>query len=263
MRDNFRARISMGRLSPQGAMMMWQDPSTGTTVPRGCRGRATTINDSNRPVETTYRMPDPRKVRPDDPDQSELLERLRPVVSRHDRLLMVPPDDEVDLDSEEGAALEQTYGAYANAKWVRASQRPDLDPLTTPAAGTEDARQLASPMAIFGLNGTTVRTGRVRQAALARAADDLPVSDDELVTEERFAGYGPAVDLSADRVTVGDLVLVDADTDHWAVVDEEPGEDPTDPTCLAVCWRDDADEAGLISLPDGERVTVRHPLEED
>lgn len=64
MRDNFRARISMGRLSPQGAMMMWQDPSTSTTVPRACRGRATTINDENRAVEIqTYFVPDPRKIR--------------------------------------------------------------------------------------------------------------------------------------------------------------------------------------------------------
>ena len=154
MRDNFRARISMGRLSPQGAMMMWQDPSTGTTVPRACRGRATTINDENRAVEIqTYFVSDPRKIRSDEDEKQDRLDGLRLPSSRHERLLIIPPDPEPDLDSDDGAQVPPNYRDYAAAPWVRASDRPDLDPLARQAVSPDRARDLASPLALFGITG--------------------------------------------------------------------------------------------------------------
>jgi hypothetical protein len=35
LRDSFRMRASVGRLSPQSALMMWDSPSAGTTGPCG------------------------------------------------------------------------------------------------------------------------------------------------------------------------------------------------------------------------------------
>ena len=91
MRDNFRMRVSMGRLSPQGSMMVFESPVVGTSIPRGCSGRATTINDENRPVEVqTFRTPDPRKAVPGG-DEAALLDRLRPPAVSHDRLSSSPP----------------------------------------------------------------------------------------------------------------------------------------------------------------------------
>ena len=34
MRDNFGARLSLGRLSPQRAMMIWDSPAIGVVLPR-------------------------------------------------------------------------------------------------------------------------------------------------------------------------------------------------------------------------------------
>ena len=279
MRDNFRARISMGRLSPQGAMMMWQDPVTGTTIPRGCRGRATTINDANRPTEIqAYRVPDPRKAeRTENQDELNRLAELRPTSARHERLLIVPPEDEFDLDSSELAA--PTYREYAAAAWVRAGDRPDLDPLAATRSSSADPRELASPLSIFGISrdgaGSAPTNGTeppwapgLRLVVSAPAARDEPGHDEPTDTEPmagdaRFEGYGAAVDVPPDRVSIGDLICVDADLDHWAVVDEEPEADLMDPDCLALPWRDDADEQGVVSVPAEERIAVRHPLQED
>jgi S-DNA-T family DNA segregation ATPase FtsK/SpoIIIE len=266
MRDNFRARISMGRLSPQGAMMMWQDPVTGTTVPRACRGRATTINDDNRAVEIqTYFIPDPRKIRPGEDDKQGRLDAVRPPVARHERLLILPPDLDADLDDP--PAGPPTYRDYAGAEWVRAADRPDLDPLARRPVGRNDARDLASPLALFGITATGEGRPRLRLVSAPsdpdeRTSDDNGDAEDTSGLDERFSGYGPAVDVRPDQASIGDLVCVDEGSDHWAVIDEEPGDDPGDPGCFAVCWRDDADDAGLISVPDDTRITIRHPLEE-
>jgi S-DNA-T family DNA segregation ATPase FtsK/SpoIIIE len=59
MRDNFGFRISMGRLSPQGAMMMWENPAVGVSLPRARTGRATATHEDGKPVEVQcYRFPD-------------------------------------------------------------------------------------------------------------------------------------------------------------------------------------------------------------
>lgn len=277
MRDNFRARISMGRLSPQGAMMMWQDPVTGTTIPRGCRGRATTINDQNRPIEIqSYRVPDPRKAEHHQ-IRSDLhrLDALRPATSRHERLLIVPPDDtEVDLDTNE--PIDPSYRDYALASWARATTRPDLDPVVGRQLDDADPRELASPLTIFGIDRPgsqskdRPRFDRVEPPAPRLTLvpspsddDDPDVPDNAGTGVDAFDGYGPPVDLPANQVTIGDYVLVDAEAGHWAVVDDEPDVDLMDPDSTAVPWRDDTDEQGLIGIPHGERLTVRRPLQED
>lgn len=259
MRDNFRARISMGRLSPQGAMMMWQDPVTGTTVPRGCRGRATTIDDNSHPVEIqTYRVPDPRKMaREHNQEHHTILDGLRPAASRHDRLLICPPDGDMDDDSS-------FYRLVAGARWVRAGDRPDLDPLLALPVTAEESRAMASPMAMFGLGGTFTAfdmPDRQAPASDGGVSDGGEESSGSSGDVDVLAGYGPAVDVDPESVAVGDLVLVD-DAGMWAVVDEQPDADLIDTECMAICWRDDADNQGILSVPFGERVTIRHPLEE-
>ena len=296
MRDNFRARISMGRLSPQGAMMMWQDPVTGTTIPRGCRGRATTINDQNRAIEIqSYRVPDPRKAeRLQLHDELDLLARLRPAVSRHERLLIVPPDDgaKPDLDTSEPAVPR--YRDYAQADWVRADSRPDLDPVAGRRPQDADPRALASPLAVFGIDewsgdrshGRTGWSSDKRDGSaeepnvndlgarprLTLVPQPTPVVDDsELDADvveagtgvDAFDGYGPPVDVPTSHVSIGDYVLLDPDVGHWGIVDDEPDVDLMDPDCTAIPWRDDNDEQGIVGIPQGERVTVRHPLEVD
>ena len=255
MRDNFRCRISMGRLSPQGAMMMYQDPTIGTTVPRNCRGRATTINDDNKAVEIqTYRVPDPRRARRRQDDQElAILKGLRPdaAMDRHTRLLIVPPsDDEIE---KAGSA----YTAWCAADWVPAEARPDLDPVNNTEADTQRARELASPMAMFGLRSPTRATATDEDDV----EDTTRLNDDDITSpleadNTSDDGYGYSCDADPMGLSIGDLVEVE--TGYWVTLDEEPEEDPDDPSAIMLCWRDDEDNTGIHSLGVGEMITARH-----
>ena len=269
MRDNFRMRISMGRLSAQGAMMMWQDPTVGVTLPRGKRGRATTINDANRAVEVqTYFVPDPRKVaRSQKPDQQAHLDRLRPAASRHERLLIRIPEDQEDLDT--GEILPPSYREVANAEWVLASEHPELDPVVNGRSRTENATELASPLTLFQITGrhsadpvppVDMPAPETRPDVGADAGADRAGEDDADPGVDQWEGYGPEIDAQVGDLSIGDLVLVDEATDQWAVIDAEPGEDLSDPSCMAIPWRNDADEEGLALIPDGEPVRARRAL---
>lgn len=242
MRDNFRARISMGRLSQQGAMMMWQDPAIGTTVPRGCRGRATTINDDDRAIEVqTYFVPDPRKAnRRNDQEELAILEGLRPLagLQRHRRLLIVPPEqDAIDSDGE--------YNAWCSTEWVIAEARPDLDPLRNVAAGTRQARDLAAPTAMFNLPAPASSSDGVD--------DDLAEQEEEL--REFADDYEPAQSSDPLELCIGDLIEIEPG--YWVTVDEEPMIDDFDPGAIVVGWRDDQDQTGIHSIGAGETISSR------
>jgi hypothetical protein len=56
-------------------------------------------------------------------------------------------------------------------------------------------------------------------------------------------------------LSIGDLV--ELEPGYWVTVDEEPEEDPMDPTSVLLCWRDDEDNTGAVGLNLGERVTSR------
>lgn len=99
MRDNFTARLSLGRLSPQGAMMMWEAPHIGVAIP-GIRGRGTANGgDRDIPVEVqTYWTPDPRRNR--STADRELLRQLWPGQAQHR-----PREVVVEDLSEDGTGL--------------------------------------------------------------------------------------------------------------------------------------------------------------
>ena len=166
-RDNFGFRISMGRLSPQGAMMMWENPAVGVSLPRACTGRATATHEDGKPVEVQcYRFPDMHAA-PGSQEQ-QLLKALRPSQARWPRLLIVPPAAE----REDGAAdTPPTFRDYARAEWDLAENRPDLDPLTGDGrrAGV-DGRELSSTLASLGISTRRRRT-HPRHGAHLRPVD--------------------------------------------------------------------------------------------
>jgi S-DNA-T family DNA segregation ATPase FtsK/SpoIIIE len=113
-RENFGQRTSMGPLSPEGATMMWNNPVTGVTLPRGRIGRAIGLSSAGIPVEMQcYRVPDPKDTIPGSTEH-ELLMSLRPAESKQERLVIVPP--QIDWDAEE--PIEPTFTDYARAEWV-------------------------------------------------------------------------------------------------------------------------------------------------
>lgn len=241
VRDNFSARISMGRLSPQGALMMWENASTGVSLPRKSQGRGITLNEDSRPVEfQSFWTPDPRKVKADDVENRRILDGLRPAEVRHERMMIVPPKAEADLDSDNGEMIEPSYTEWASAKIVpydrerAASFRPKLTVYTGGGQPT-----------------STKSTGS--KLALVERADDV----EDLDLDD---GYGEIEQGPTTSLRPGDLVLVDDTLDLWAVVEAaEP--DVVEEDYICVDYRTDDGEEGSISLPDDETIPVRKPAD--
>ena len=257
MRDNFGFRISMGRLSPQGAMMMWENPAVGVTLPRACTGRATATHDDGKPVEVQcYRFPDMRAD--PDSDQARLLDQIRPQQSRWPRLVIVPPQPDPETEAP------PVFRDYAGADWALAEHRPDLDVLSGSGPGLGAAgRELSSTLAVLGLSGFT---GTGHGQAIPAVPMPVGLTDSEEPDEpqpegDEYADYGPPVSGAPRDVAVGDLIEPEEGSGVWVVVDEEPEDDPLAPGLVLLSWRGDGDEAGTVSVPDDVLMPVRHPLE--
>jgi hypothetical protein len=266
-RENFGQRTSLGQLSPQGAQMMWNNPVTGVTIPRGRTGRAIGTNNVGLPVEMQcYRVPDPKYARPGTAEY-ELLQKLHPREARHERLLIVPP--ETDWSGEE--PTDATFSDYADAEWVKAADRPDLDPLADEGdqAATVDGRALSSPLALFGLSGSHRASAPVSRRQFTEEdlepaggmSPDRSSSGDLDDLEDLYAdGYGQPTPARAADLSIGDLIRVDDDLDTWAVVEEEPVEDFEDPESLVIAWRDDQDTSGQLIVAGEAMLVVRRPI---
>lgn len=248
MRDNLGFRVSMGRLSPKGAEMMWENQAIGVSLPRGCTGRAMATHKDGRIVEVQcYRFPDMHAA--EGTEERTLLDALRPVEAQHPRLVIVPPE-------------ERTFDAYAHAEWALASDRPDLDPLNVDPDQAAAAKALGSTLASLGLGvGKDAVAHDDGTPFVLRAVPSLDDDDAEGQDWSPFEGYRSAESCAPESVEVGDLIEVEPGV--WGVVEEEPLEDLTEPGCIALSWRGDDDESGYLSVPAEDLVMVRHQDEQE
>lgn len=76
--------------------------------------------------------------------------------------------------------------------------------------------------------------------------------------QRALEGYGELAPAMPWEVQIGDLLR---DGDNWVVVDEEPIEDPADPTMVAISWHDDTDEAGSLAIDPSDPVFLRRPVD--
>ncbi len=276
VRSNFGMRATLGAIDPQGAQMMWGNPAVGVTIPRGTPGRGTALNAAGHPVEAQfYRFPDPYSE--EGSPEWELLHQLRPKSSRWERLLIIPPAElatrkalrEKEEDVPEDAEELLTFSDYAQAEWVRAADRPDIDPLkVAQSADPVEGRRLSSTMSMLGLDGqgpADLPRRRTRLTTATAAIQDAPVdahSADPVDTTDPWEMYADVVELEIDDVEVGDLVQVDAEGDHWGVVQLPVEIDTLDPDRVVIFWGDFDHDEGAQSFASGETVQVRKPLRE-
>lgn len=248
VRSNFGQRASVGRLDPQGALMMWDSPVTGVTIPRGMRQRGITTNEDGAPTEVQfYRFPS--LTAPEGTQERVRLDQLRPAVTRHQRLLYVPPDEQPDLDGD--GLLTPTFHDYATAAWVPASERPDLDPLNQIGAqmSPEEITVISSTMAAFTTSGPAARGARVSTPANASPA---PV---ETIEADPFGGYENPESTDVSALEPGDLIEVEHG--RWAVV-EEIFADDLDPDAVAISWIGlEGEDEGLLSVDVNADVNAR------
>ena len=286
VRDNFGQRLSIGKISPQGADMMWNSPAVGTTIPKGARGRGISISPAGETMEMQcYRIPTPGTAVT--AEEAELLEQLRPVESIHERIVLKPasPSDEtieaaakaakVNLDEEPGFESEVPAGyadVIARDRFAYAKDRPDLDPVEWRRRAAEDGEldpdagsmltMLEGSRRCAGAAASLPATSSQKRSDPARPDLHL-VHDDDGVDDfgehDDWQGYATSVDLPAHQIGLGDLVCVDDDADTWAVVDSEPDEDFEDTDQLLVTWVDAEGTEGSLSVSRGDYLSVRHP----
>ncbi len=236
MRDNFGGRLSLGRLSPQGAVMMWDSAATGVAIPRGKRGRGVSLNEDSLPVDVqTYFTPDPAKVDPSKPAELAMIERFRAATEvRHPRKMIQDPKPE--LDGDKGVMLDPKYNEWASALIVPFDDRLAVAQ-SIAASATSDFDE--------------------DQPTRASAKTDEAVDDE-------FEGYTAREDgVAISSLMPGDLVLVDESLDMWGVVQQWEG-DLLDEDNMAIDYVDfETGEPNVISYPEGERLTVRRPTEDN
>lgn len=238
VRDNFSARTSLGRLSPQGAMMMWENAYTGVSLPRTAIGRGVTLNEYGEPVEfQCYWTPDPRKVRPGT-DDWDILAALDPGEPAYQRQKIEPPEAEF-VDDE---TVIVTYTAIAE------SRISILDQVNAPTEFPY-LREIPGRTATL----TSEPTPPVEPE---RPAAPTNSNDHE---EQDFEGYPDPKSVSVAEVEAGDLVLVDEQLDLWGVVEDVTPDEFSD-DLLAIDYRDyESGEPGALTLDMSSVVTVRHP----
>lgn len=241
MRDNFGARVSFGRLSPQGANMMWDSFAVGVAIPRNKRGRGVTLNSESLPVEIqAFYTPDPAKLDSTDKAEWDHLAALRPETADYPRMTVRDPELELTDDGEE---IEPDYFQWSTAEIVEwdsaapAKTQPDV--LRAANVAPLDPRE------------------RVRF---------VPDFDDEVPDDDAAAdgdGYSESLEGLAVELEVGDLFLIDAALGLWGVVEGiEP--DVVDDECLAIEYRDiDSGEDGLLTMFDNSVISYRRPREKE
>lgn len=247
MRDNFASRMSLGRLSPQGAMMMFEAPYIGVSVPRGVPGRGTAVDDDDVPVEVQgFWTPDPRRAeKKNNAEDLAILDRLRPATTSHPRL-------QVQLAEELLHPIDEDDKSGATGEW-QAVLCADL----VPALSFDDPNPSALAVSITKTPTPPSAAQSQTQDTSDETAEDVE-SSEWSVDEE----YEPEQDVAARRVKPGDRVLVEPSLYQWAVC-EFAERDLDDEELMVIDWRGDGDESGSMTLPDTELLTIRHPLDPD
>ncbi|MGQ4519128.1 helicase HerA-like domain-containing protein [Dermabacteraceae bacterium CCM 9520] len=237
MRDNLAFRHSLGRLSSEGAKMMWGSVYHGTTVPKKIPGRGTTLDAEGRPAEAqSYWTPDPRRaIRDKKTADLKLLLDLCPEVAEHKRFEWEIPDEgSSEWIGDDGKSTYTPWGAICEAskryvyqedgelkKQLEEAYRSSLEKDSAEREERRPALQLVKPEA---------------------DADEL---------EE----YEEIDRLEADRLKTGDRVNLDG---QWVVV-ESAAIDCEEPSLISVAWRDDLGESGYVQL-DKDMVLEVHRI---
>lgn len=267
MRDNFGTRISLGPLSPQGAMMMWENPHLGVSLPRGIAGRATAVSDDSRPLEVqAYWTPDPRRAaHAAHQADLDLLEQLTPARGSHPPLRMHL--DEELLLTPDSKGRSQEWAAVMGAELLPAQDwSEEQSPQRPREVLLQSAVESMAPAGRPRLSLVSARAGAATSdAATAAAAVDLDVDEVDRQADFGLGDEAPADDqgfdeqVPADQLVPGDLILIEDSPPTWGRVEAiEP--DPSDDELVCLDWRSDEDDSGSLDLPADLLMTVHRAI---
>ena len=229
-RDNFSARMSTGRLSPDGAQMMYDTQHIGTTIPLNVRGRATMIGTDDVPREVqVYYTPDPRRAT--SAEDLKLLEDLKPGCVTYPRQRVVLGDAGAARADLAGAA----EGSGSKPKKTQPTADEWLEVLNAQLVPSTAHRDQAE---VSGHEATT-DSGAIQ-----------PEEDCEL-------DYDPIETVRARRVASNMLLLLEPG--RWVLVTAVDATDDEALDLQLIAWCDDDDNEGVQEVGSFELVEVRRP----
>ena len=229
-RDNFSARMSTGRLSPDGAQMMYDTQHIGTTIPLNVRGRATMIGTDDVPREVqVYYTPDPRRAT--SAEDLKLLEDLKPGCVTHPRRAVLLGDADAaraDLaGAAEGSGSKPKKTQPTSDEWLEVLNA-QLVPWTAPRTKVEVSEH--------------------------EAATDPVANKPE---EDCDLDYEPVEAVRARRVAPNMLLLLEPG--RWVLVTAVDATDDEALDLQLIAWCDDDDNEGVQEVGSFELVEVRRP----
>lgn len=241
MRSNFGARYSVGRLDPQGAIMMWENAAVGTTVPRSKKGRgfATTLDGDVVETQFIY-APNPYIPAPGyDP---EFVGSVRPAEERWG-VKHIEDIEEIQIDID--------------GKDVRSSLDDFLE-----------ARVIEGPHPNWARITESPRTGDIPVDEEMAAAADIyeEIVIDEVIdedsspdTDDEFEGFSSQIlSLTPDHLEAGDLIEVDPFTSLWGVVEDVT----TDEVGAQIDYRAmTTGEPEMLDTDRSEKIRTRKPID--
>ena len=254
-RDNFAARAAAGRLSPDGAQMMFDSQHVGVAIPLNVRGRGTMTGMDDRPREVQFLYtPDPRRART--PEDVALLNALRPSTTRWPRkMIELPPAAEVAeaLDGKKTSVEWEQLLRSSLVPFDPTAARDDTDIPLAPAAGGDTAERRG--------------TDRVDRPADQRDDGDVGELDDvddrggeDEGDDEVYEGYDEPTLVRVETVEVGDLIRLH-ERGPWVCVELVDQIGDAYGGQVQLDWRDDDDNAGEQLISTGELAEVRRPLD--
>lgn len=199
-RDNMQHRISLMRLSPQGAKMLWDDPHTGTDLPiiRG-RAMASPLGNDRREVQTFW-LSDPAEATGED---RRIIEEIE----------------------------DFTAAKFVGFDWPVAQEKYALRGSEVPPAGADDTAGTAPARRVEIDADGTVRPLAPEQPP---APDEDADEDEQMfassgdLTERQIAGANvDTEDVRAEVLCIGDKIVMDSGNIATVmdIEDDEMGED--------------------------------------
>lgn len=243
MRDNYVCRVSVGKLGPDGAQMMWGNPHTGAgPSPVPGRGWATTLD--GRVVETQfYYAPNPDPAR--DEYEPSRVNAVIPSITRHaQKHIEILEPEATDIDGETAPLDFHDYMA------ARILDGPDPTWGSTPdhqaMAEAEQTEFIIEPASNQEPTGTE------------EDHDFEPDLEDSEEQEQLFAGYETQqLTLSPSQLHEGYLIQAEEELCLWGVIETLGFDD----TGIEIDYRVlDTGEPGCITLDESTTVQVRVPI---
>lgn len=286
-RDNFFARISLGRLqSKEGSLMMWNNPAIGCQLP-AIKGRAVSYIDGEPgQVQATFNANPDREHK----DYHEgLVEAMRPHIEVYTRKRILPPTPTIPEKKDEEAKV--TWNDILEAKIVDAEGKEVVfDPVSSEESrllrtqasgeGVLGARELQAAdsreeaMALFPPPSAQQKAAALEYGSSLVQAMIRSLSDDGLDARPAAPSLGPAgpvaMDMQAPPMTAAHEVSVAELEEGQYVLFEELGEeimvsdiDSDDGQTFVVTGYTEDGSEEAVSADAGTTVQVREAYAED